>query len=67
MAHCGCFVPAEDATIGLVHRILTRLASAQSCSFAQDLVQLSSILRTADERSLVLIDEFGKVLVPYQK
>ena len=63
LAHIGCFVPAQHAEVGLTDRILTRMVcdDGHDALFAKDLVQLSGILRAATPRSLVLIDEFGKV------
>jgi DNA mismatch repair protein MSH5 len=63
LAHIGCFVPAQEATVGLVDTIASRMAGdlGHSESFAGDLVQLSRILKAATARSLLLIDEFGKV------
>lgn len=63
LAHIGCFVPAESARVGLTDRILTRIVADDSLagSFASDLVQLSVLLKSATPRTLLLIDEFGKV------
>ncbi|OAX79667.1 actin cytoskeleton-regulatory complex protein PAN1 [Emergomyces africanus] len=68
MAHIGSFVPAESAKIGITDKILTRIttretvskARAYICSFMIDLQQISFALTLATERSLVIIDEFGK-------
>lgn len=65
MAHIGCFVPAVSAKIGLVTEIFTRLYSEESThnsqsSFQLELVQMSRILTSSSDRSLILIDEFGK-------
>ncbi|MCJ1471038.1 MutS protein msh5 [Pseudocyphellaria aurata] len=65
MAHVGCFVPAESATIGLTDKILTRIATRESVSkfqsaFMIDLKQVALAMSLATERSLVIIDEFGK-------
>ncbi|VDO87883.1 unnamed protein product [Heligmosomoides polygyrus] len=65
LAHIGSFVPAEVAHIGIVNRILTRMYSIDSVldgmsTFAKDLNQVSIALRRGDERSLIIIDEFGK-------
>ena len=65
MAHIGCFVPADRATIGLTDKILTRIATRETVSkiqsaFMIDLQQISSALNSATHRSLVVIDEFGK-------
>lgn len=65
MAHVGCFVPAEAAIIGLTDKILTRLATKETITRAQsafmiDLQQVTKALRLATDRSLLIIDEFGK-------
>ena len=65
MAHVGCFVPADRATIGLTDKILTRIATKETVSkiqsaFMIDLQQVSSAIHMATRRSLVIIDEFGK-------
>lgn len=65
MAHVGCFVPADRATIGLTDKILTRIATRETISKAQsafmiDLHQVSLAMKLATARSLVIIDEVGK-------
>jgi DNA mismatch repair protein MSH5 len=65
MAHIGSFVPAEKAMIGLTDKILTRITTRESVSrnqsaFMIDLQQVALIMTLATERTLVVIDEFGK-------
>ncbi|PGH01372.1 DNA mismatch repair protein MSH5 [Blastomyces parvus] len=62
MSHIGSFVPAESAKIGITDRILTRITTRETAqsSFMIDLQQISFALNLATERSLVIIDEFGK-------
>ena len=65
MAHVGCFVPADRATIGLTDKILTRIATRETVSrfqsaFMIDLQQVALAITQASHRSLVIIDEFGK-------
>ncbi|KAF8244532.1 hypothetical protein K440DRAFT_513134, partial [Wilcoxina mikolae CBS 423.85] len=65
MAHIGCFVPAEHATIGITDKILTRIQTRESVSkiqsaFMIDLQQIALSLRLCTRRSLLIIDEFGK-------
>lgn len=65
MAHVGCFVPADSATIGLTDKILTRITTRESVSkfqsaFMIDLQQVALAMSLATHRSLVIIDEFGK-------
>lgn len=65
MAHIGSFVPAEHADIGLTDKIITCIATRETVSkatsaFMTDLQQISMALHLATNRSLVIIDEFGK-------
>uniref|UniRef100_F6TCH7 MutS homolog 5 n=2 Tax=Equus caballus TaxID=9796 RepID=F6TCH7_HORSE len=65
MALVGSFVPAEEAEIGAVDAIFTRIHSCESISlglstFMIDLNQVAKAVNNATEQSLVLIDEFGK-------
>ncbi|XP_055491051.1 mutS protein homolog 5 [Leucoraja erinacea] len=65
MALIGSYVPATDAEIGLIDGIYTRIQSRESVSvglstFIIDLNQVAAAVNSATERSLVLIDEFGK-------
>uniref|UniRef100_A0A8D2DDL0 MutS protein homolog 5 n=1 Tax=Sciurus vulgaris TaxID=55149 RepID=A0A8D2DDL0_SCIVU len=66
MALVGSFVPAEEAEIGAIDAIFTRIHSCESISlglstFMIDLnQQVAKAVNNATERSLVLIDEFGK-------
>lgn len=65
MAHVGCYVPAEVATIGLTDKILTRISTRETVSWSKsafmiDLQQMSAALSLATRQSLIVIDEFGK-------
>nr|XP_020752910.1 mutS protein homolog 5 isoform X4 [Odocoileus virginianus texanus] len=66
MALVGSFVPAKEADIGAVDAIFTRIHSCESISlglstFMIDLnQQVAKAVNNATERSLVLVDEFGK-------
>ena len=65
MAQIGSFVPAQEARIGLVDRIFTRvgasddLASGQS-TFMVEMTETAKILEFATNRSLILLDEVGR-------
>ncbi len=65
LAQMGSFVPAEEATIGLVDRVFTRvgasdnLAKGQS-TFMVEMIETANILNVATPRSLVLLDEVGR-------
>ena len=65
MAYIGSFVPAENAVIGPIDRIFTRigasddLASGRS-TFMVEMTEMANILHQATADSLVLIDEIGR-------
>jgi DNA mismatch repair protein MutS len=65
MAHTGCFVPAEKATIGLTDRIFTRIGAsdelhAGQSTFMVEMTETANILHHATDRSLVILDEIGR-------
>ncbi|MFQ6028552.1 MAG: DNA mismatch repair protein MutS, partial [Dehalococcoidia bacterium] len=65
MAQVGSFVPAAEASIGLVDRIFTRvglqddLTTGQS-TFMVEMLETAAILNQATPRSLVILDEIGR-------
>ncbi|HEX2948970.1 MAG TPA: DNA mismatch repair protein MutS, partial [Armatimonadota bacterium] len=65
MAQVGSFVPAEEAEIGVVDRIFTRvgasddLATGQS-TFMVEMTETANILNNATRKSLVVLDEIGR-------
>ncbi|ART81203.1 DNA mismatch repair protein MutS [Oceanisphaera avium] len=65
MAYMGSFVPAEQARIGNIDRIFTRigasddLASGRS-TFMVEMTETANILNNATADSLVLMDEIGR-------
>jgi len=65
MAQIGSFVPADEAVVGVVDRIFTRigatdeLAAGQS-TFMVEMVETANILNHATPRSLLILDEVGR-------
>ena len=65
MAQIGSFVPADEAEIGTVDRIFTRvgasddLATGQS-TFMVEMTEVANILNNATANSLLLLDEIGR-------
>lgn len=65
LAQIGSFVPANEAHIGLVDRIFTRvgasdnLAAGQS-TFMVEMTETAQILNCATRASLILLDEIGR-------
>ncbi|GBG27637.1 DNA mismatch repair protein MSH5 [Hondaea fermentalgiana] len=66
MAQVGCFVPAQEASLGIIDRLFTRVESLESSttlmesSFSIDVQQVANMLHNATMHSLLLVDEFGK-------
>jgi DNA mismatch repair protein MutS len=65
LAHVGCFVPAQQAVLGEIDQIFTRigasddLASGRS-TFMVEMTEAANILHNATDKSLVLVDEIGR-------
>jgi DNA mismatch repair protein MutS len=65
MAHCGFYVPARSAIIGLTDAIFTRIGAADNLvedqsTFMMEMKQTAAILHKATSRSLVIMDEIGR-------
>ena len=65
LAQIGSFVPAAEASVGIVDKVFTRvgasddLASGQS-TFMLEMNEVSYILKNATKRSLIIYDEVGR-------
>ncbi len=65
LAQAGSFVPARFARIGLVTQLFTRMGFTDEIgrgksSFMVEMTEVAEILRRADPRALVLLDEVGR-------
>jgi DNA mismatch repair protein MutS len=65
LAHTGSFVPADNARIGPIDRIFTRVGAADDLAggrstFMVEMTETANILNNATAHSLVLMDEVGR-------
>ncbi|UJF25146.1 DNA mismatch repair protein MutS [Suttonella sp. R2A3] len=65
LAHAGCYVPADQATIGSLTRIFTRIGASDDLAggrstFMVEMTETANILHNADAQSLVIMDEVGR-------
>jgi DNA mismatch repair protein MutS len=65
LAHIGSCVPADEAVLGPIDRIFTRIGAADDLSggrstFMVEMTETANILRHATSASLVLLDEIGR-------
>jgi DNA mismatch repair protein MutS len=65
LAHMGSFVPAEQAVIGPLDRIFTRIGAADDLAggrstFMVEMTEAANILNNATPHSLILMDEIGR-------
>ena len=64
MAQMGSFVPCKSAYIGIVDKIFSRVGASDDLArgrstFMVEMVETARILKQADERSFVILDEIG--------
>lgn len=65
MAQMGCYVPAQQASIGIVDRIFTRVGAMDDLrrgqsTFMVEMSETANILNNSTEKSLVILDEIGR-------
>ena len=65
LAQTGSFVPAKNAVVGVVDRIFCRVGASDNLArgestFLVEMTETANILRSATERSLVIMDEVGR-------
>jgi len=65
MAQMGSFVPAQQATIGIVDQIFTRVGATDYLSrgqstFMVEMSETANILHNSSPKSLVILDEIGR-------
>ena len=65
MAHMGSFVPATEASIGVVDRVMTRIGARDELrrgesTFMVEMSETARLLSGLTNRSLLLLDEVGR-------
>lgn len=70
LAQIGSFVPADQAYIGTVDKLFSRVGASDDLArgrstFMVEMVETATILNQATERSLVILDEIGRGTATY--
>jgi len=65
MAQAGCFIPAKKGSLPIYDRIFTRIGAKDDIitgksTFLVEMMEMSTILNQATDKSLVLLDEVGR-------
>ncbi|XP_078070007.1 DNA mismatch repair protein Msh3 [Mustelus asterias] len=65
MAQIGSYVPAEEAVIGIVDNIYTRMGASDNIykgqsTFMEELTEAAEIIKKATSQSLIILDELGR-------
>ncbi|QOR35775.1 DNA mismatch repair protein MutS [Clostridium sp. 'deep sea'] len=65
MAQIGSFVPASQATIGIVDRLFTRVGASDDIfsghsTFMVEMKEVANICKNATKKSFVILDEIGR-------
>ena len=65
LAQVGSYVPADEATVGLVDKIFTRIGASDDLArgqstFMVEMNETANILNNATDSSLVILDEVGR-------
>jgi DNA mismatch repair protein MutS len=70
LAQMGSFVPADEARIGIVDRLFSRVGAADDLArgrstFMVEMVETAAILNQSGPRALVILDEIGRGTATY--
>ncbi|WP_185882317.1 DNA mismatch repair protein MutS [Blattabacterium cuenoti] len=65
MAHIGSFIPAEQADIGLIDSLFSRVGASDNISlgestFMVEMNETANILNNISQRSFIILDEIGR-------
>ena len=70
LAQMGSYVPAEEAHIGVVSQLFSRVGASDDLArgrstFMVEMVETAAILNQANDRALVILDEIGRGTATY--
>ncbi|MEM7617273.1 MAG: DNA mismatch repair protein MutS, partial [Pseudomonadota bacterium] len=70
MAQIGCYVPAENAHIGVIDQLYSRIGASDELAngrstFMVEMSETAAILNQATNRSFVILDEIGRGTATY--
>ncbi|MEM6886608.1 MAG: DNA mismatch repair protein MutS [Pseudomonadota bacterium] len=70
LAQAGSFIPADEAHIGLVSQVFSRVGASDDLAkgrstFMVEMVETAAILNQADDRALIILDEIGRGTATY--
>ena len=65
LAQIGSFVPAKKAKIGIASKLFSRIGASDNISkgqstFMVEMLETSNIIKNADDRSFIILDEIGR-------
>ena len=65
LAQIGSYVPAKEAKIGIANKLFSRIGASDNISkgqstFMVEMLETSNIIKNADDRSFVILDEIGR-------
>ncbi len=65
LAQIGSYVPANEAKIGIANKLFSRIGASDNISkgqstFMVEMLETSNIIKNADERSFIILDEIGR-------
>jgi DNA mismatch repair protein MutS len=65
LAHCGLYVPAKEAKIGLIDGLFARVGSGDviaknQSTFMTEMIEVANILHNASSKSFIIFDELGR-------
>ncbi len=65
LAQIGSYVPAREAKIGIANKLFSRIGASDNISkgqstFMVEMLETSNIIRNADQKSFIILDEIGR-------